>query len=144
MPPGSSAAKPGRLPLEALPGALCMHARRLAKLRAVLAAALTEEEAPHFVGVSANASELVIFTDSPAWCTRLRYRSPQLEAAVEKLLERPRRLVFRTQPMPFRAAEAPRRPPLSERAVATLNASARTIADQPLAAALRRLAGRRK
>ncbi|MGH8272295.1 MAG: DciA family protein [Gammaproteobacteria bacterium] len=139
----SAGAKPGRMPLEALPSALCARARRLATLRDALAAILTAEEAPHFVGVSAHANELVIFTDSPAWCTRLRYRSPQLEAAVQSLYERTPRLVFRTQPPQFRSTAPPPRQPLSERAAATLNASARTIADAPLAAALRRLAGRR-
>lgn len=143
MPIRSDAAKPARVPLEALPGAVCTRAKELARLRDALAATMDEEEVPHFLGVSANAAELVIFADSPAWCMRLRYRAPEFEAAAQALLGRVPRLVFRSQPPRFAPAEAPRRRTLSERAVQTLLASARTVGDPTLAAALRRLAGRK-
>lgn len=117
------------------------HARVLAKLGDVLAGALDPQARRHFSGVSGDARRLVVFADSPAWATRLRYQAPDLEAAAVRHLGHRPRLEFRVltdAPQPF--AETPRSPWLSQRVVETLEASARTVDDEELAEALRRLA----
>ena len=117
------------------------HAHTLAKLRNTLAAALDAENRTHFMGVSGNAQRLTIFADAPAWATRLRYQAPTLEdAATLHLGSRPT-LIFRVlTDMPPSTPDTFRSPWLPERVVATLEASARTVGDEELAAALRRLA----
>lgn len=138
------------LPLERLPAGLVARARRLAWLRKRLAAVLDTEEASHLAGISAEGGKLVIFADSPAWCTRLRYRAGELEAAAAPLLGRRLQIGFRVQPPQFRRRETPRRG-LSPQACATIGAAARSIEaggtdgrdnedNRALAAALRRLA----
>ncbi|MGH8273190.1 MAG: DciA family protein [Gammaproteobacteria bacterium] len=139
-----------RLPLEQLPAGLVARAHRLARLRDRLVAALDEEEASHVAGVSADKGKLVIFADSSAWCTRLRYRTGKLEAAAAALLGRRQQISFRVQLPQFRRRESPRRE-LSTRVRATLAAAARSIeaggtegiedeGNRALATALRRLA----
>jgi hypothetical protein len=117
------------------------HAHTLAKLRNILAAALDAENRTHFMGVSGNAQRLIIFADSPAWATRLRYQAPALEDTATPYLGSRPTLIFRVLPnaLPF-TPDVPRSPWLPERVVATLEASARTVGDEELAAALRRLA----
>jgi len=109
-------------------------------LRQALASALPADESKHLVGVAGNSKRLVIFADSAAWATRLRYRATDLEAvAVQYRGTRPH-LVFKVG-MPHGVAEQPHRSPwLPERVVNTLESSARTVKDEGLAAALRRLA----
>jgi len=121
--------------------AVYRHAHRLAKLRAALAEALEVEIRQHLVGVSGTSQRLVIFADTSGWATRLRYQAPDLEAAaLDHLGTRPT-LVFRVMPdAPPLHSATPRSPWLSERVVATLEASARTVEDEELAEALRRLA----
>lgn len=121
--------------------AVYRHARDLAKLREAIAPALDAEARTHFSGVSGDSRRLVIFADSPAWATRLRYQAPAIEeAALRHLGARPR-LAFRVIPdSPMPGDAAVRSPWLSERVVSALEASARTVGDEELAEALRRLA----
>ncbi len=133
------------LSLKGLPGDLTAQARRLAWLRDRLVAALGGQEGAHVVGVSLHGNRLTVFADSPAWCMRLRYRAPELEATVQSLLGQRPQIRFRVQPPAFTREPAPRRA-LPESAVAALDAAARSIEkggaeNGPLAAALRRLAG---
>lgn len=132
-----------RLDREALAGSLgavYRQARALAKLRDTLADVLPPDERKHLVGVCGNERRLVVFADSPAWATRLRYRSPELEAAAAKLRGTRPSLVFRVTVEYGVETPPPRSPWLSERVVDTLESSARTVEDEELAAALRRLA----
>lgn len=95
------------------------------------------------MGVSVDANRLVIFADSSAWCTRLRYRTARFEAVAEQQMRRAvPRIQFKVQPPVYRPREAPCRP-LSENAVKALESAARSISDEPLAAALHRLAASR-
>lgn len=122
--------------------AVYRHAHTLAKLRSTLAEALDTDTRKHFMGVSGNPERLAIFADSPAGAMRLRYQAPALEqAAASHLGSRPA-LAFRvlTNPPSSLRATPPRSPWLPERVVNTLEASARTVGDEALAAALRRLA----
>jgi hypothetical protein len=128
------------LPLTGLPDAIVWKSRRLARLRDVVLAALDAQEARHIVGINADKNKLVIFADSSAWCTRLRYRAPEIEAAAERLLRTCPQVTFRVQPRPFHEIEPAGRA-LSSHARATIAAGSRTISDPELAAALRRLAG---
>jgi len=111
-------------------------------LREALADVLEDETRQHLVGVSGTSQRLVIFADTPAWATRLRYQAPDLEAAALGYLGMRPALAFRVMPedVPLPRSELPRSPWLSERVVATLEASARTVNDEELAEALRRLA----
>lgn len=136
---GSRRERLARCSLEGLPGNVRARARQLARLRDALAAALSKEEAAHLVGVHTGANRLVIFTDTSAWCTRLRYRIAQFEAVAENQMGALPHIQFKVQPPIYQQREAPYRP-LSESAVQALESAARTIDDEPLAAALRRLA----
>lgn len=127
------------LPLEAPLGAVCRHARRLASLRAALAATLGMPDGSHLAGVSLSSERLTVYADSPAWCTRLRFRAPAIEDTAERHIGRRLRLVFRTQPGTFRNP-VPSQTPVSPRAASVLRSAARSINDPALAAALRRLA----
>lgn len=132
-----------RLDSEALSGSLgavYRRARALAKLREALVEALPEQERRHFVGVSGSKRRLVIFADSPAWATRLRYCSPDLETAAARHVGVRPNLVFRVAVEHGVPLPPPRSPWLPERVVNTLESSARTVKDEGLAAALRRLA----
>ncbi|MGH8126808.1 MAG: DciA family protein [Gammaproteobacteria bacterium] len=121
--------------------AVYRHAHTLAKLRNTLTEALEPEMRAHFMGVSGNSERLVIFADSATWATRLRYQAPDLEEAATRHLGSRPALVFRVLTDLSPSAPATLRSPwLPERVVATLEASARTVGDDELAAALRRLA----
>ncbi len=121
--------------------AVYRHARDLAKLREAIAPALDEDARTHFCGVSGHSRRLVIFADSPAWATRLRYQAPAIEdAALRHFGARPS-LAFRVMPdSPMPDQVIGRSPWLSEGVISTLEASARTVGDEELAEALRRLA----
>ena len=121
-------------------GAVYRQARELAKLRQALASVLPEDEGRHLVGVSDNGRRLAVFADSPAWATRLRYRAPELEAAAERWRGIRPRLAFKVARHSEAAGHQERSPWLSEHVVNTLEASARTVEDEGLAQALRRLA----
>lgn len=122
--------------------AVYRHARRLAKLHETLAEALDDDVRKHLMGVSGNSQRLVIFADTSGWATRLRYQTPVLEAAALDYLGTRPALAFRVMPedAPTLRSDTPRSPWFSERVVATLEASARTVKDKELAEALRRLA----
>lgn len=126
---------------EAALEAVYRRARRLATLRKTLAAALDPGEAAHLAGVSGEGARLVIFADSAAWATRLRYRAPQFERALREQLGLCPQLIFRVLPESERVAP-PSRAGLPARARAALESAARTIRDPDLAGALRRLAHR--
>ena len=125
-------------------GAVYRQARDLARLRRHLARALTPDLAPHLAGVSGDRARLVVYADSAAWATRLRYQAPVLEKAAADLLGARPRLVFRNVPKRERGqpAESDARG-LTDAARATLESAARTIGDEELAAAIRRLARNR-
>ncbi|MGH7688564.1 MAG: hypothetical protein ACREN3_03090 [Gemmatimonadaceae bacterium] len=136
----SSKSRLERLTLDEPLGAVYRWARELALLRDAVAAVLPATESVHLVGVSTAApGRLILFSDSAAWCTRLRYHAPMLEAAALPFLGLRPRLEFRTLPAVFQSAPS-QRLPLSARATATLRSAARTIKDPALAAALKRLA----
>lgn len=120
-------------------GAVYRRSRQLAKLRDALASTLEPEMTAHLVGVSWDGARLVVFTDSGAWATRLRYKTPQLEKAAQAHTGRDVRLSFRILPGSGAPRVAPRRP-LSPAVCSVLESAARTIRDSELAGALRRLA----
>jgi len=126
--------------LEGLASGLKARTRELARLRDALAATLDSEGRTHFTGVSANVRKLVIFADSSAWCTRFRYRAPQFEAVAQDLTGIRPQMEFKVQLPMFRQAPAARQA-LSAEAVRCLESAARSIDDEALARALRRLAG---
>lgn len=121
-------------------GAVYRQAQEFDKFRQVLASALPSDESKHLVGVAGNRDRLVIFADSPAWATRLRYRAPDLEAAAVQFRGTRPSLVFKVGTRHGVAEQPPLSPWLPERVVNTLESSARTVKDEGLAAALRRLA----
>ena len=121
-------------------GAVYRQARELAKLRQALVSGLPEDEARHLVGVSDDGRRLAVFADSPAWATRLRYRAPELEAAAVRWRGTRPRLAFKVAQHSGAAERRSHSPWLSEHVVNTLEASARTVEDEGLAEALRRLA----
>lgn len=135
-------ARPTRVRVDGLPRGLRARARRLSRLRAALATRLDRRDAAHLTGVSVTAHRVVVFTDSPAWSTRLRYHAAEFEAVIEEHLGRGApRIHFRVQPPTFRANRVTRRS-LPAKAVQALESTARCVSDERLAAALRRLAGR--
>lgn len=95
----------------------------------------------HFTGVSATIRKLVIFADSSAWCSRLRYHAPRFEETAQALTGIRPQVIFKVQLPVFRERDKPRRP-LSDQAVRSLESAARSVDDEALATALRRLAGR--
>lgn len=121
-------------------GAVYRQAQEFDKLRQALASALPADESKHLIGVAGSDKKLVVFADSPAWATRLRYRAPDLEAAAIQCRGTRPHLVFRVGARHGVAEQPHRSPWLPEHVVNTLESSARTVKDEGLAAALRRLA----
>lgn len=128
-------------------GGLAEAARRAGKLEQTLRRALPPYLKPHLRGAHLRDATLVILADGPAWATRLRFLEPELKAALDVRTRRDiRRVAVRVQ-LPDPAAR-PRSVPeprvLSAAASAALDASSARIKDPALAAALTRLARRRK
>jgi hypothetical protein len=121
-------------------GAIASHARRLAELDALVRLCLGDELAAHCRLADLRSGRLVLAADTSAWATRLRYHTPEIreKLAAAGLTVAECRIVV--APPPDRAAEPGPRPGMSARGADTLNATAETIRDPALAAALRRLA----
>jgi len=134
----------GRGVAESSLGDVYRRAAELGRLRRHLARALAPDLALHLAGVSGDRNRLVLYSDSAAWATRLRYQAPVLERAAAAALGGRPQLAFRVLP-PREAAKRPdeTREVLPERSRAVLESAARTVGDEELAAALRRLARHR-
>ncbi|GEM_PF-6254838 len=78
--------------------AVYKHAKRLLKLRQTLQGVLPPDMAAHLIGVSLNGNRLVIYSDSPAWNTRLRYMAPALAQCAARQIGALPHLVFLTLP----------------------------------------------
>ncbi len=131
------AQKPG--PLKAV----IDQARQLDRLSRRLQRALPEELQGQWRLARLDEGEMVIVAESSAWATRLRYLTPQIQAAAERVTGfRPQRVTVRVAP----SEPSPRRrhspAPLSEQARATLQGAAAATDDPRLREALERLASR--
>jgi hypothetical protein len=103
---------------------------------------------PHCLSVSLQGDCLVIFTDSPAWSSRLRYQAPELLQELDHPDFALRTVRVRVMPpaaAQAKPATATRRAHMSPSGAETLERTARSIGDAPLSAALLRLSrhGRR-
>ena len=128
-------------------GGLAAAARRAGKLEQALRRALPADLRPHLRGAHLRDATLVVLADGPAWATRLRFLEPELKAALDPRTRRDvKRVAVRVHlPEPAarpRAAKAVRE--LSAAARAELDAASARVSDPQLAAALARLARRRK
>jgi hypothetical protein len=120
----------------------------LARVRRLLPPTL----APHCVATVAKAERLVLFADSPAWSSRLRFFSSELATALcgQGLFRAPPRVEIRVHlpaTLPGRdAAGTPPRAPLqlSAGTASLLAQTAASLEDPELAAALRRLSRHRR
>lgn len=85
---------------------------------------------------------LVMQADSPAWASELRFRTPEILAAVgeQSGFEAIRSLRIRTRTDPEPAERVPEKARLSEDAAATLRAHASSIEDPDVRAALLKIA----
>jgi len=126
--------------------ALAAEAQRLEALRRRLLRCLPAEAAPHCLGADLKDGALTLFMDSGAWATTLRYRQPELLAAVHQTLDAPCH-TLRCKVLPDPLPGLPPKPApksLSADTRQLLASTAEGIVDPALAAALRRLAGTRK
>ena len=126
--------------------AITAEAQRLEGLRQRLLRFLPAEAAPHCLGADLKDGTLTLFLDSGAWATTLRYRQPELLAAMRRNLDAPcHTLRFRVLPDPLPGV--PPKPAPKSLSVETqklLASTAEGMDDPLLSAALRRLAGNRK
>jgi len=113
------------------------QARLLAQVKAEIPAPLDE----HLLAVLLNARRLVIYTDSPAWCSRFRFVSRSLRErllrkglALDKVVVR---VMIVASPLPARNRSARK---LTADNAALLNQVADSISDPLLSSALQRLA----
>ncbi len=122
-------------------GAIASHARRLAELDALVRLCLGDELAAHCRLADLRSGRLVLAADTPAWATRLRYHTPELrqKLAAAGMTVAECRIVV-APPPPTRPADPSQRPNMSAGSASALNATAESIRDPALAAALRRLA----
>lgn len=128
---------------------LTQGVRRLRELERTLGRCL--RAAPERAAVRVAAFErgrLVLVTDSPVWCSRLRYESPALRACLARSGVSVAQIELRVAPT--RASAAPsaasgtRRARLSGDSARLLRSHARGVRDPALRAALERLAGRHR
>jgi hypothetical protein len=122
-------------------GAITSHARRLAELDALIRLCLGDELAAHCRLADLRSGRLVLAADTPAWATRLRYHTPEIrqKLAAAGLTVAECRVVV-APPPPARDPGPMQRPDMSADSAGTLHATADSIRDPALAAALRRLA----
>lgn len=105
------------------------------EIRAALPAAARD----HVVGCAVRPGLLIVFADSAAWATQLRYLQQDILLAGNEVLgNSARRLQFKVLP-PTPVAGNPPGPGLSKNTRRLLNGAASGVADEELAAALRRL-----
>ncbi len=121
--------------------------RSLQRLQQLVASLLAPEFARHCHVGNIRGNSLIIFCDSPAWASRLRYQVAQLR---DKLHQHPalatiEHIELKVMPTSHEHSSAPRATPeLSEYAASCLSACADTVNNQPLREALTRLARHRK
>lgn len=88
-------------------GAICRHARMLARLQSVLAGCTDPDTAAHFQVANVRQDRLILVTPTAAWATRLRMQAPQwIRFLQESGHEHLRHIDIRVAPL---ADEAPRR-----------------------------------
>jgi hypothetical protein len=107
----------------------------LAQLRAML----PDDLAPHCVAARLRERQLVIYADSPAWTTRLRFFAPKIPGLLRPVYPavhevRVRMLIHRTRPTPHRRSARH-----SDQAAYIIQQSAMNTSEPDLRAALLRL-----
>lgn len=121
---------------------LRLTARQLTALTREIRAALPTESGSHIVGCAPRPGALVILTDSAAWASQLRYAQADILAICRRKLDADiRRVHFKVLPPEPAAPESPA-VEISDSSRDLLKRSATGIADDELAAALRRLSRR--
>ncbi|WP_317705722.1 DUF721 domain-containing protein [Methylomarinovum caldicuralii] len=119
-----------------LQGRLALHQRLLTALRQCLPSALRD----HCLAcVFGRDGTLILYTDSPAWATQLRYLQPRLLPALTAIapVTRLRTRVLPPSPPPAMAAAQPRVPP--PEIVAQLRQQVAWVADEGVRTSLLRL-----
>lgn len=104
---------------------------------------LPADTGQHLSLVTLAKNGMILWTDSAAWATRLRYSAPTLAASLHNHLQmkNPLALTIRVLPTEMLAAVAPRAAPrLSAAAGEHISASAQHTTDPQLRAAWQRLA----
>lgn len=116
-------------------------AAKLAALTHRIRAVLPEETRMHVVGCAPRPGTVVVLADSAAWAAQLRYQQQAILAVCRETFgERVQQVRFKVLP-PESPAGNPPAPELTEKARSLLRGTASGIADDELAAALRRLSG---
>ena len=125
--------------------ALVQYARQLQALTRLLNQCLSGELADHVLVANLHNETLVLQADSAAWATKLRYLAPQLLRCLQQHepLASVQRLEFRVAPQSQPATPAASPAQLSSAGADTILASAQTVSDPNLRAALKRLARHR-
>lgn len=123
---------------------LRIGARQLEALTRRVRAVIPADAGSHVVGCAPRPGTVVVFVDTAAWATRLRYLQYEVLAACrQELGERIQRVQFKVLPAEsiIGPAGKPPVPGLSENTRRLLQGAAGGITDDALAAALRRLSG---
>jgi hypothetical protein len=95
-------------------GALCRHARKLARLDALLAAITDPETAAQFQVANLRQDRLILLTPTAAWATRLRMQAPRMiELLQASGYGQLRHIDIRVAPLNRQAAEPKSRRSLS-------------------------------
>jgi hypothetical protein len=125
-------------------GRLRGHVRDHQALLERVRSALPEPVAEHCAAVAVSGNRLVVFADSPAWGSRIRFLAPRIIQALSGGPTAARtvkvRILPAPEPRPRRKARAPAR--LAATDARVLEQMAEGISDPDLRAALKRLAAR--
>ncbi|MFM1891957.1 MAG: hypothetical protein RLZ44_1034 [Pseudomonadota bacterium] len=121
--------------LKCLQSELDQQTALLHRLRALLPSAAR----PHLVAARLHQHKLILYADTPAWVTRLRFQAPQLRAAAAENSHQISELKIRIH-IPERAGIKPQPARLSAAAATAIREGAAGIDDPQLRAALQRLA----
>ena len=115
-------------------------ARHLELLTRQFRGAVSSDAAPHIVGCALRSDAVLIFCDTAAWASQLRYLQQTLLEHARKLLgNRIQRIQFRILPSESPAGKPPA-PEITENSRRILDQAASGISDNDLAEALQRLA----
>lgn len=122
------------------------QAARLAELSERVTACLPPRLAAHVRLANIRDGCLVLQADSSAWATQVRYKAPEILAALggEPEFAGVRSIRVRNAPRDYEPPAATRRATLSASSAASIDAQADTITDPALRAALHRLTRRRR
>jgi hypothetical protein len=117
------------------------HAKALLKLQSLIRSNINQPESDHIYLASVSQETVILYTDSPAWAAKLRFRTQQLIDIMRNYLEFPHINTIRIKVSPVlnKGENLIKIAGLSQKTAKLLEETAQNMDDQELKSALLRL-----